>query len=126
MELTGLSRRKTNRFRPESDAGRDGKNRSQILALAVTVGLFTFFATDSASGGLTGPQGFLIGMSSVIGLFFLTTLFSESRRPTEDRRNGSATVGGWEDVTVHRSENGDEITIRIRSRPEGRDATTKA
>jgi hypothetical protein len=43
---------------------------SNVFALAVTIGLIVFFITSSMAGGLTGLQGFFIGVFVVI-LFFI-------------------------------------------------------
>jgi cation transport ATPase len=52
---------------------------SNVFSLAVAVGLITFFITSEWAGGLSGTQGFFVGLSAIVVLFVISELFSRYR-----------------------------------------------
>ena len=94
------------------------ENRPTVLPFAVAVGLMLFFLADAVGGGLTGVQGFLMGVLGVIALFLLAGALAKHR----ERKKTGIHSSVRKDVTVERSENGDEITVRIHLRPESQPA----
>jgi hypothetical protein len=56
----------------ENGTGR--QNPATILPVAVTVGLLTFLVSDSLKGGMTGVQGFLVGVIATFIIFFVLAL----------------------------------------------------
>lgn len=86
---------------------------SSVLTLAVAVGMIVFFATDAVEGGLSGVQGFLMGVFGVL-LFFLFAVILDRYRA---RKPTSETFETDRDVTVSRSDTGDDITIQIHVGP---------
>ena len=54
--------------------------RSNILSLAMAIGLIILFLTSEIPGGLTGIQGFFVGFFSVILLFVVAAILEEYKR----------------------------------------------
>lgn len=84
---------------------------SNVFSLAVAVGLITFFITGEWAGGLTGMQGFFVGLSVIVFLFIISQAFSKykARSPKQSLHSPI----GSENVSVSHSESEGRIIINV-------------
>jgi hypothetical protein len=101
--------------KPIEEIKKDSQQRTPgILPFAVVVGLLVFFVTSAEAGGLSGVQGFFVGLFAVIFLFVMVGVvgvFLESRRHTLEASQTSLHGLGKMSVTQQESEEG--LTIQI-------------
>ena len=96
---------------PENLERTEERSHSNGFALSVAVGLIVFFVTRESAGGLTGTQGFFIGVSAVILLYAVTVVFGGHKiQSVETKHETFPSVPG--NVLITQSEN-QGITIHI-------------
>ena len=94
--------------KPREDSKHSSSN---VFSLAVTVGLIVFFITSAMAGGLTGVQGFFIGLFVVILLFVVLGMLEGHQTRASEQRKGQFSIPG--NVSITQSESEKEVSIHI-------------
>lgn len=97
----------------EDDSRKDSKkdNPPNILTFAVTIGLLAFLLSGELEGGLSGVQGFFLGVSVIILLFLGLGVLESSRKKVSPARREEVEIPSRLLVT---QSDGEGISIQIR------------
>ena len=92
------------------------RNSASLFPFAVVVGLMVFFVTSEEPGGLTGVQGFFLGLFAVIFLFVMlgmAEVILKHQRQTLAVAKTYLSVPGNMSITQQESEEGLTIQIHV-------------
>lgn len=87
------------------------KKNNNVIALAITVGFFTFLYTGNAEGGLSGPQGFLFGIAVVMLCYAILVVLAA--RQQEQKKFSSLQLRIPKEASFTQIENENGITIQV-------------
>jgi hypothetical protein len=90
---------------------KSGNNSSNIVPFAMSVGLITSFITRDMSGGLTGVQGFFVGVFAVFFLLVLAEIIDKYQFRKSEQNQIQLNIP--EDMFITRAENEEGTTIKL-------------
>lgn len=86
---------------------------SNTLSLAVAIGLITFFVAEAWAGGLTGIQGFFIGLSAIVFIYILSQAFGKDKGSAPEQSIQALSDSGVVPVSHSEGEGGIVITVYV-------------
>jgi hypothetical protein len=90
---------------------KESNNFPNVIPIAFAVGLITSFITYDSPGGLTGEQGFLVGILAVILFVVLIALMENYKIKKSEKSQIYLNIP--ENILVTRAEAEDGATIKL-------------